>query len=401
MKSGWAVWVIVCVGLVAAVPSMGQMAPAGNSVDYDRLAQRIVDQCAGIKEGEIVNISGNVRDMPLLESLAIEVRKVGAFPLLSVGTDAMGRRLIADVPEKYDSQSPLLDLKLAEMVDAAINLDWGSDPAMNADIPRQRIEAINRASIPVSDLYAKRCVRGVNLGNGMYPSPYNAALYGVKEEDLRKLFWNAVNIDYERIQAIGKSVSDQFAKGKEVRVTNPNGTDLRFQITDRPVTISDGVISDEDLQGGFAAAQHYLPAGEVFLAPVPGTAEGKVVIDRMWYQGKEVDGLTLTFKRGKLTEMTGKPGFEAVKERYDIAGEGKDDFAFVDVGVNPNMAIPEGSKLLNWTVPGMISIGIGGNVWAGGANSCPYGLSGYLPGSTLAIDGKPLVKAGVLKGVKI
>jgi hypothetical protein len=34
-------------------------------------------------------------------------------------------------------------------------------------------------------------------------------------------------------------------------------------------------------------------------------------------------------------------------------------------------------------------------------NACPYGLSGYLPGSTLAIDGKPLVKAGTLKAVKI
>ncbi len=401
MKSKWAVWVISFCIIVAAVSLLGQMAPPGKMVDYDKLSQRMVGQCAGIKEGEIVSIYGNVRDMPLLENLAVQVRKAGAFPLLLVGSDDLGRRLIVDVPEKYDSQAPRLDLKLAEFVDAALILDWGSDPSRNADIPGQRLEALNKASAPVFDVYAKRGIRAVNLGNGMYPSSYNAALYGMTVENLSKLFWDAVNLDYTQIQSVGKTVSGQLAQGKEVRITNPNGTDLKFQIAGRPVIISDGVISAEDQQRGFAATQVYLPAGEVFLTPVPGTAEGKVVIDRMWYFGKEINGLTFIFKAGKLTDMTGKPGFEVVKARYDLAGQGKDEFAFVDVGINPKMSIPEGSKLQNWTVPGMISIGVGGNVWAGGTNTCPYGLSGFLPGSTLKIDGKPLVELGKLKAAEI
>jgi aminopeptidase len=401
MKSKWAVWVILFGFLAAAFTLLGQTAPPGKTADYGQVSQRIVNQCAGIKEGEIVSITGNVRDMKLLENIAVEVRKKGAFPLLFVGSDALGRRLVVDVPEKYDTQVPRLDMKLAELIDAAISLDWGSDPTLNADIPGRRFEAMNQASIPVSEIFEKRCVRGINLGNGMYPSPHSAKQFGITEDQLSQLFWNGVNVDYSKIQTIGKVVSDQFAQGKEVRITSPNGTDIKFQIAGRQAFVSDGVISAEDIQRGYAAAQAYLPAGEVYLAPVPGTAEGKVVIDRLWYFGKEINDLTLTFKAGKLTGMTGKPGFEDLKARYDLAGPGKEDFGFVDIGINPGMKIPEGSKFQNWTVAGMISIGIGNNVWAGGNNNNPYGLTGYLPGSTLKIDGKPLVESGKLKAAEI
>lgn len=394
MRMRSAIWIVV---LVTCAPFLlGQTSPPGRAVDYDKLAQRIVGQCAGIKEGEIVSVSGNIRDMQLLEDLAVHVRRVGAFPLLSVGSDALGRRLLVDVPEKYDSQAPRLDLRLAELIDASINLDWGSDPSMNADIPARRLEARSQAGAPVSDIYAERGIRGVYFGNGMYPSRHNAVRFGMTEEGLSKLFWDAVNVDYARLQRIGEAVRQRLAEGREVRIAHPNGTDLTLRIAGRPVFVSDGVISAEDIAQGFAAVQVYLPAGEVFLAPIPGTAQGKVVIDRLWYFGDEINGLTLTFQAGKLTGMSGRPGFETVKARYDVAGAGKEEFAFIDVGINPGLVIPEGSKLLNWTAAGMITIGIGENVWAGGANNCPYGLSGYLPGSTLTIDGMPLVESGRL-----
>jgi leucyl aminopeptidase (aminopeptidase T) len=388
----------MCVPLVAC---LGQMAGPSGAVDLGALAQRIVVQCGGVKEGEIVSVSGNIRDMALLEELVVEVRKAGAFPLLAVGSDALTRRMLVDVPEKYDSQLPRLDLKLAETVDAVIALESGSDPSMNADIPSQRWETRSRANAPVSDVYTKRGVRGIYFGNGMYPSTYRAAMFGMTEQALSKLFWDAVNVDYAKIQAIGESVQRQFAQGKEVRITNPNGTDITFRIGGQPVLVSDGVISADDVQRGFAASQVYLPAGEVFLAPVPGTARGKIVIDRMWFNGKEVDELALTFAAGKVTALTGKPGYEVVKARYDVAGPGKEDFAFIDVGINPNLKIPEGSRLLNWTAAGMVAIGIGGNTWAGGSNNCPYELTGYLPGSTLTIDGKALVSAGKLNAAGI
>jgi leucyl aminopeptidase (aminopeptidase T) len=90
----------------------------------------------------------------------------------------------------------------------------------------------------------------------------------------------------------------------------------------------------------------YLPAGEVYVAPVAGTAEGKVVRAKDYYEGKEINNLTMTFAAGKLTSLTGSgPGFDLMKAAYDAAGEGKDLFAVVDFGINPNVKLPQGSPV--------------------------------------------------------
>ena len=123
-----------------------------------------------------------------------------------------------------------------------------------------------------------------------------------------------------------------FAGAKQVRVTHPNGTDLRFGVEGRPVILSDGVITPEQAAKGGASAILYLPAGEAQVAPVPGTAEGKVVIDRMDWGIGPVEKLTWTFRAGKLVEYTAKPGpaFTRWKELYEAAPGGKDAFAGID-----------------------------------------------------------------------
>lgn len=47
--------------------------------------------------------------------------------------------------------------------------------------------------------------------------------------------------------------------------------------------------------------------------------------------------------------------------------------------------------------PVAVTVGIGGNTWAGGDNSVPYALTVFLPGSTMTLDGKPIVEKGALK----
>jgi aminopeptidase len=133
------------------------------------------------------------------------------------------------------------------------------------------------------------------------------------------------------------------------------------------------VAHPEDVKRGGPSALVYLPAGEVYCAPVPGTAEGKVVFTQSFYKGKEVMDLMLTFVRGKMTSMVGSgPGFDRLRADHEAAGEGKDLFAFVDFGINPNLHIWPSSKVGNWVQSGMVSVGIGSNAWAGGDNKVPY-----------------------------
>ena len=96
--------------------------------------------------------------------------------------------------------------------------------------------------------------------------------------------------------------------------------------------------------------------------------------------------------------MTGSgAGFEPLKAQYDAAAEGKDQFAVVDFGINPNVKLPSSSLVGTWVPAGTVTIGIGNNIWAGGDNKTPYAYFVSIPGTTVTLDGKPIVENGQLK----
>ena len=366
--------------------------------DLEQLAQRLVTQSAAVKEGEVVLISGGPENMELLENIAVNVRKAGGFPLVTVGTDRLSKRMYTDVPEKYDSQTDQLDLKLAEVVNVTIAVERNSAEGLFADADPKRLAARAKANEGIQDAYIKHNVRSVEVGNGLYPQDWLAARYGMSADDLAKTFWGGVNVDYTDLQARGAQVSAALSSGNELHITDANGTDLKVKVQGRTYGVSDGIISPEDLKKGPAALNVYLPAGEVYVTPVPGTAEGKVVRAKEYYQGKEINNLTLVFAAGKLTSITGSgPGFDPMKAAYDAAGEGKDLFAAVDFGINPNVKLPANSQIATWVPAGTVTVGFGNNVWAGGDNKTPYGYFVSLPGTTVTLDGKPVVEAGQLK----
>lgn len=387
----------------AATPSGDTPATAGSRpaapTDLEQLAQRLVTQSAAVKEGEIVLISGQPHDAELLENIAVHVRKVGAFPLVGYSSDRLSKRLFFDVPEKYDSQADTLGAKLAEVIDVTISIGNSLTQDLFEGADPKRMAARGKAGEAIMQAFMKNNVRTVDIGNNLYPTPWRAERYGMSEDELSQTFWNGVNLDYTELQTRGEQVKAALAAGNELQITNPNGTDLKLRIKGRPVLVSDGIISAEDLKQGGPAVAVYLPAGEVYTTPVPGSAEGKVVHTRDFYRGKQIDNLTMTFAAGKMTAMTGSgPGYAGYKAEYDaVADPRKDLFGYVDFGINPNVKLGADSKLGNWVPAGTVTVGTGTNTWAGGDNSVPYGATIYLPGSTVTLDGKAIVENGVLK----
>jgi leucyl aminopeptidase (aminopeptidase T) len=393
----FAALVILTAVLWPLAPAADQPA-AGGPRDYDVLAQKLVTQCTRVQDGDIVRITGGVRDVELLESLMVQVAKVGGDPLLYLTpSDRTSRRLYMDVPAKFDQRTSPLELKLAELTTVQISVDSMESEAALADVPAERVAARQKASMPIMEQMLKRNVRSVSLGNGLYPTDERAKQIGITKDALAKLFWDGLNVDYARMQATAAAVIKDLSNGHKLTITHPNGTELTADIANRPVYTSDGVLTDDKVRKGGAACQIWLPAGEVYVTPVPGTANGKVVLSREFYEGKEVTDLTLTFRAGKLTGMTAKSGLERLRALYESSGVGKDDFACVDVGINPNVRLPQGSRLGVYMQSGMIYVGFGNNTWAGGGNTCAFGFGGFLPGGTLKVDDKVLVELGNLK----
>ncbi len=191
-------------GCVLALAALAPLLPAGDAPkadkdrDLDSLAARLVTQSARVQEGDLVQITGDPKDAEVLEDLAVQTRKQGAFPLITLMSDRLARRLYDDVPAKYDTQPPEWDMKLAGLTNVQFFIESGDEAALSG-VPAERIAAREKLNQPVFAEMRKRNVRLITLGNGLYPTASRAKQFGISEAELSKLFWGGLGVDYARL----------------------------------------------------------------------------------------------------------------------------------------------------------------------------------------------------------
>ncbi|MBI5068544.1 MAG: aminopeptidase [Deltaproteobacteria bacterium] len=374
-------------------------AAADAKVDARGIAERIVGEASGIKEGDLVLVEGQVRDLDLVEELSLAVARRGAHPLQTLGRERTGKRYYTEVPEKYDAARASFALKLVESLDAYVSVQGLEDPGLYRDVPASRIATVGKGFVAWNQRALQKGLKQIYVGNGLYPTEGAAKLLGLTRAELSRLFWTALATPPAQIQANGAAVLAALAGARQVRVTHPSGTDLRFGIEGRPVVLSDGAITPERAARGGAAAVVYLPAGEAMIAPVAGTAEGTVVFDRVPFGPGAIEKLRWTFQKGRLTAHQAAPGaaYTRWKELYEAAGDGKDLFAGIDFGLHPNARAPGKKVLLNFIPAGMVTLALGDDTSLGGSSSSTFGTWAFLPGATVEVDGKVLVEKGALR----
>jgi leucyl aminopeptidase (aminopeptidase T) len=372
-------------------------ARADTSTDQKAAAKNVV-QIAGVSENQIVVITSDPANYPFLEDLAVQTRALGAFPLLWISSDNLNERMYSEVAAKYDSQVPLLYAQLIKILNVQINVDYGGDQNYDffAAADQNRLAAQNKAGAATTKSFFDSNRRYVEVGNGLFPSAANASLYGVSQDALAGVFWKGMGADYSSVQAHAAAVKAAIAGAGTgtMHVTNPNGTDFTFGVKGVKTVVSAGSIPADCSGLGCYTA---LPAGEVIFIPVQGTGQGKVVFDNATYGKDVLKNFTMTFQGGKMTSMTSSSDLTKLKAAYATGGEGRDEFTFVDLGVNDQIQDIQGSAMAVSPAGGSTTFGIGGDTVLGGSNDSPFGFAATQAGSTVTLDGKTIVQTGKLQ----
>jgi aminopeptidase len=384
----------------AAVPTVAPAAAAKEAeaptADLKAVARAMV-QAGLVKAGDKVLITGSVRDNELLEDLAIETMKAGGQPIITISSDQLARRSYDEVPATYDGQPQTAELALANSFDVELSVEAGESEKVLAGVPAARVAERAKVAQAVNDVMLKKSVRSVNLGNDLYPTAALAEHLGKARPEVAAVFWKAAMVPPETIRTKGEAMRSALATAKQLTLTAANGTDVTFGVAAEKGFVSDGAITAEKVKQGHAGVRTWLPAGELLLPVAPGTAEGKVVIDKYLFQGTMIEGLTLVFSKGKLTSMTAKSGIAELEALYAASGAGKDQLGYLDLGINPEATLPTGAGRIVWMAPGAVTIGLGDNTSWGGANISNFSLACPVSGATLTAGGKALIENGTLK----
>ncbi len=164
-----------------------------------------------------------------------------------------------------------------------------------------------------------------------------------------------------------------------IRVHNQRGTNLRLELTGRKIYTDTGLYHSPGSFGN-------LPAGEVCVSPVPGTLEGRVVVDVAFAGLGAVGSLVLELEQGRLKRAHGHDAERLLhlldRPEFRVAGE-------FGMGTNA-LARPCAVTLEAEKALGTIHLGFGDSRSFGGENAASGHWDAVLRSDCLEIDGKRL-----------
>jgi len=189
------------------------------------------------------------------------------------------------------------------------------------------------------------------------------------------MFFTSMAVDWQALAARTSRLADKVNSAVFMELSTPDGTRLSFSIEGRRAEGDDGLLT---CPGSFGN----LPAGEVYLAPLEGTAEGVMVIGYAPTR-KLNTPLTLTIRGGEVVAVAGDdPHRDWLEKKFAESSKNR-NIAELGIGTNDRATRPdnvlEAEKIL-----GTVHIAFGDNTGFGGVVSTPFHEDYVLYTPTLA-----------------
>ena len=231
-------------------------------------------------------------------------------------------------------------------------------------------------SLSHTDARRQACAKGAR----------GATLPGITEDSMKR----TLRADYKEIEERTRRVAAAVTGKATARVTTALGTDITMSIKGRACHEDTGIVT---ARGAFSN----LPAGEGYLAPIEGSAEGVMVIDGSCAGVGVVSGepIRIEVAGGLATKIEGGRGGTELLALVSQFGQEARNIAELGIGTN-HAARLTGSILEDEKVMGTVHIALGDNISMGGKVSVPSHLDLIIKDPTLTLDGKDLIKNGKL-----
>jgi leucyl aminopeptidase (aminopeptidase T) len=335
------------------------------TLDYAAIARRIVRQLALTPGERVLSIAHPGIFEDLVPYLRYEVIRAGAIDLGVIEI------LREPVPESFDAQVLAKGNRDARAsykamfrdVDAAIMMP-GATPAHPAYLAMQ-----DWLKDDLTERRGRRTVHFHWVENGSayalpgQPLPPRFAIDALYQRAL-------LETDYAALAENERAFAAALRTG-EVHLMSPSGTDLRFRVGDRPITLQDGDASRARAARGLVLIDKEieLPAGVVRTAPLEESVEGVIAFPTSQWDGQPVEGLKLRLARGRVVDIVATSGKAAVEAEMAKAGEAGKAFREFALGFNRRLAVPEHGPWIPYYGygSGVVRLSLGDNTELGGA----------------------------------
>ncbi|MFN2224380.1 MAG: aminopeptidase [Chloroflexota bacterium] len=270
----------------------------------EKLAKLLANYCVSVQPGDRVLILGSYPAMPLVKETYRQVLRAGGNPMIQMRDDEFEEILFKEASDEQLQFVPEPVKLASNTFECRINIRGATNTRVlsGVDPGKQRLRQM--AFKDLMELFMQRSAAGELRWTGtLYPTDAFAQEADMSLTEYEAFVYGACHVDKADPVAEWLKVSREqqrlvdWLKGKDkVRVQGPS-VDLSLSIAGRTFMNSDG--------------KRNMPSGEIFTGPVEDSVNGWV---RFTYPaivaGREVSGVELTFKNGKVVEANAEKNEE-------------------------------------------------------------------------------------------
>ena len=345
-----------------------------------KLADILVNYSLKVKKGERVLInSSSELAKPLVLEVYRKVLEAGGHPLVNIAFEEMSNIFYNMATKEQLLDFPKSKFFEAKSVDCVVNIRASVNKRALSNVDSKKIAGRSKVLKSISEVIVneKRWV----LCN--FPTNALAQETDMSLEEYEDFLYSATNIDWEKVKRQEMKLKRVLDKGSVIRILGKD-TDLTISIKGRKAIPCFG--------------ERNMPDGEVFLSPVENSAEGEIYYDLpAIYQGKEVLGIRLKFKKGKVVEASAEKN-----ENFLITMLDTDRGAryLGEVGIGTNYGIKHFSKdiLFDEKIGGTVHLAVGRSYKdAGGKNESAIHwdmIKDLRNSGAIYVDGRLIQKSG-------
>ncbi len=344
-----------------------------------KLAEILVNHSITVKKGSKIVINYQAEAYPLVLECYKLILKKGAYPIIHCGMPGFNYAYFKYASEEQLMKFPEIAMHEAENTNGEINIGASYNSRELTSIDPKKIALRRKTTKPISDVIHKKA----NWVLVEYPTNAIAQDAEMSLEEIEDFIFNATNIDWKKVKKEGEKLKKVIDKGEKVRIIG-KGTDISFSIKGRIAANSAGKFN--------------MPDGEVFTSPVETTTQGHIFYEfPAVYGGKEIEGVRLVFKDGKVIKAEASKNQDYLRQMLKI-DKGASMLGELGIGINYGIKRFTKRTLFDEKIGGTIHLALGNSFpECKGTNKSALHwdmIKDLRKEGTVYIDNKPILKNG-------
>lgn len=327
-----------------------------------RLAKLLVNYSVGVKKGDFVLVTCDEVASPWMVEVVGEAVKAGAHVEAVLTSEEVTEAKLKYGSEEQLKEGNFLFETMMKKADVWLSA-WGSrNTKVNSNIDSVKIKHMMQGAAEWRKYYSERMGDGSLRWCGtQFPTYSDAQEAKMSLSDYEDFVYGAGLLDREDPAAEWKRISSEqeewvkYLNTKEELHIISEGTDIRVGIKGRKWVNCDGKVN--------------FPDGEIFTSPVEDNINGYITFSFPGiYAGKEIEGIKLEIKDGKVVKASAEKGEDLLKALLE-SDEGASSFGEMAIGTNYGIQKFTRNMLFDEKIGGTIHMALGDSMpEAGGKN---------------------------------